>query len=166
MQALRLARAGVRSALWSSQIHRTLADAAPAAATDKLLFNFYLPHKAIKKSAHVDMVIVPAASGLMGIMPSHAPTVAQLNAGVLEVHDGAEKESFFVSSGFAFVREDRTDVCAVEAVRLADVDREAVAKGLAECEAAVVSAKDDVERAEAQIGVDVYMSLQGAISMM
>jgi F-type H+-transporting ATPase subunit delta len=111
------------------------------------------------------MVIVPAASGLMGILPSHAPTVAQLRAGVLEVHDGGEKESFFVSSGFAFVRTDRTDVCAVEAVKLEDVDSDAVREGLAECEAAVASAKDDVERAEAQIGVDIYMALNGALSM-
>lgn len=111
------------------------------------------------------MVIVPAASGLMGILPSHAPTVAQLRAGVLEVHDGGEKESFFVSSGFAFVRTDRTDVCAVEAVKLEDVDADAVRTSLAECEAAVSSAKDDIERAEAQIGVDVYMALNGALSM-
>lgn len=65
-----------------------------------------------------DMVIVPASSGLMGILPSHAPTVAQLRSGVVEVHDGGEKESYFVSSGFAFVHKDRTDVCAVEAVKV------------------------------------------------
>lgn len=54
----------------------------------------------------------------MGILPSHAPTVAQLRSGVVEVHDGDEKESYFVSSGFAFVHKDRTDVCAVEAVKV------------------------------------------------
>lgn len=64
------------------------------------------------------MVIVPASSGLMGILPSHAPTVAQLRSGVVEVHDGDGKESYFVSSGFAFVHKDRTDVCAVEAVKV------------------------------------------------
>ena len=45
------------------------------------------------------------------------------------------------------------------------MDPEAVAKGLAESEAAVSGAKDDLERAEAQIGVDVYMAMQGALSM-
>ena len=52
------------------------------------------------------MVIVPASSGLMGILPSHAPTVAQLRSGVVEVHNGDHKESYFVSSGFAFVHKD------------------------------------------------------------
>lgn len=64
------------------------------------------------------MVIVPAASGLMGILPSHAPTVAQLRPGVVEIHNNEEKESFFISSGFAFVHSDRTDVCAIEAVKV------------------------------------------------
>lgn len=63
-------------------------------------------------------MIVPAASGLMGILPSHAPTVAQLRPGVIEVHNDEEKESFFISSGFAFVHKDRTDVCAIEAVKV------------------------------------------------
>lgn len=111
------------------------------------------------------MVIVPAASGLMGILPSHAPTVAQLRPGVVEVHDGNDKESFFVSSGFAFVHKDRTDVCAIEAVKLEDLDVEVVKQGLVDSEAAVSKAKDDVERAEAQIGVDVYMAMQGALTM-
>lgn len=110
-------------------------------------------------------MIVPASSGLMGIMASHAPTVAQLRAGILEIHDDSKVESYFVSSGFAFVREDRTDVCAVEAVKLEDVDPNAVAKGLADSEAALLSAKDDLEKAEAQIGVDVYMAMQGALAM-
>lgn len=57
----------------------------------------------------------------MGILPNHAPTVAQLRSGVVEVHDGEEKESYFVSSGFAFVHKDRTDVCAVEAVKVSPV---------------------------------------------
>lgn len=59
---------------------------------------------------------MPASSGLMGILPSHAPTVAQMRPGVVEVHDGDDKETYFISSGFAFVHKDRTDVCAVEAV--------------------------------------------------
>lgn len=62
-----------------------------------------------------DMVLVPAASGVMGILPRHAPTVAQLRPGVVEVHTGGAKEKYFVSSGFAFVHKDRTDVCAVAA---------------------------------------------------
>lgn len=42
-------------------------------------------------------------------------------------------EKYFVSSGFAFVHPDSSaDVCAVEAVKLEDLDPEAVRAGLAE----------------------------------
>lgn len=49
--------------------------------------------------------------------------------------------------------------------QLDDIDPDAVAKGLDESEAAVAASKDDLERAEAQIGVDVYMAMQGALTM-
>lgn len=60
-------------------------------------------------------MLVPASSGVMGILPRHAPTVAQLRPGVVEVHADGAKEKYFVSSGFAFVHKERTDVCAVAA---------------------------------------------------
>lgn len=66
------------------------------------------------------MVIVPASSGLMGVLPNHAPTVAQLRPGVVEIHEGETQEKFFISSGFAFIHKDRTDVCAIEAVKVRD----------------------------------------------
>lgn len=66
------------------------------------------------------MVLVPAASGVMGILPRHAPTVAQLRPGVVEVHANGAKEKYFVSSGFAFVHKERTDVCAVAAALVRD----------------------------------------------
>lgn len=136
----------------------------PATDANKVNFNFFLPHEAIHRGASVDMVIVPAAGGVMGILPQHVPTVAQLRAGLVEVHNEGETQKYFVSSGFCFVHKDRTDLCAVEAVKIDDVDPDAVSKGLADCEGKVSSAKDDLEKAEAQIGIDLYTSLQNAIS--
>jgi hypothetical protein len=66
-------------------------------------------------------------------MPGHVPTVAQLRPGVVTVHTEMDKDiqKFFVSSGFAFVHADSTaDVVAVEAVKLDDLDTEAVRAGL------------------------------------
>ena len=67
------------------------------------------------------------------MMPGHVPTVAQLRPGVVTVHKTLDKDidKYFVSSGFAFVHADSsTDVCAVEAVKLDDLDPEAVRSGL------------------------------------
>ncbi len=82
----------------------------------------------------MDLVLLPALTGDFGVMPGHVPTVAQLRPGVVTVHKTLDKEieKYFVSSGFAFVHADSsTDVCAVEAVKLEDLDPEAVRAGLA-----------------------------------
>lgn len=83
--------------------------------------------------AQVDLVLLPAVTGDFGVMAGHVPTVAQLRPGVVTVHHEQDKniEKFFVSSGFAFVHADSsTDLCAVEAVKVEDLDPEAVRAGL------------------------------------
>lgn len=81
----------------------------------------------------VDLVLLPALTGDFGVMPGHVPTIAQLRPGVVTVHKTLDKEidRYFVSSGFAFVHADSSaDVCAIEAVKLEDLDPEAVRSGL------------------------------------
>lgn len=83
--------------------------------------------------SQVDLVLIPAVTGDFGVMPGHVPTVAQLRPGVVTVHTELDKEleKYFVSSGFAFVHADSSaDVCAVEAVKVSDLDPEAVKAGL------------------------------------
>eukprot|EP00166_Cyanidium_caldarium_P005278 ctg_628.g154 len=152
----------------------TAAAAAPeaeAATQDTVNLNFYCPHVIVAHQRPVQSVTVPAASGLMGILPNHVPTVAQMRPGVVSIvgAEGEKEERYFVSSGFTFVHPDRTDICAVEAVRLEDIDEEAVARALAECESqvAAVSGNSPAEQeraAVAQIGVDVYLAMQGALA--
>ena len=87
----------------------------------------------IHHDLQVDLVLVPAVTGDFGVMPGHVPTVAQLRPGVVTVHTELDKEveKYFVSSGFAFVHADSSaDVVAVEAVKLDELDTEAVRAGL------------------------------------
>lgn len=113
----------------------------------------------------VDMVIVPATTGQMGVLPGHVATIAELKPGVLSVHDGNDVTKYFVSSGFAFVHANSvTDVVAVEAVPIDRIDPSLVQKGLAEFTLKLSSATTDLERAEAQVGVDVHSALNAAIT--
>jgi F0F1-type ATP synthase epsilon subunit len=76
----------------------------------------------------------------------------------------ARLEQYFVSSGFAFVHADSTtDICAVEAVPVEQLDAEAVKKGLADYQAKLVNAKDDYEKASAQIGIEVCGAMNSAL---
>merc|ERR1719446_1551922 len=108
------------------QAVRALSRSAPAlrrgfatqATSSKLNFSLVLPDKALYEKAEVDLVIVPGSAGTFGIMKDHVPTIAQLDAGVVTVHgaEGETESSYFISGGFAIVKEDGADVCAVEAV--------------------------------------------------
>ncbi len=111
------------------------------------------------------MVIVPATTGLMGILAGHVPTIAELKPGVMSVHEGTAVTKYFVSSGFAFVHSNSyADIIAVEAVPLDQIDPTQVQKGLAEFTQKLSSASTDLEKAEAQIGVDVHSALNYALA--
>lgn len=111
------------------------------------------------------MVIVPATSGQMGILPGHVATIAELKPGLMSVHEGSDVTKYFVSSGFAFIHANSyTDIIAVEAVPLDRIDREQVQKGLAEYTQKLSSASTDLEKAEAQIGVEFHSTLNAALS--
>ncbi|GAA0158356.1 ATP synthase [Lithospermum erythrorhizon] len=137
----------------------------PSAIPTKLTINFVLPYASEQASKEVDMVIVPATTGQMGILPGHVATIAELKPGLMTVHEGNDIKKYFVSSGFAFVHANSiADIIAIEAVPIEQVDQAAVQKSLAEVTQKLSSASTDLEKAEAQIGVDVLSALNFAVS--
>lgn len=111
------------------------------------------------------MVIIPASTGQMGVLPGHVATIAELKPGILSVHEGNDVTKYFVSSGFAFIHANSyADIIAVEAVPIDRVDASLVQKGLAEFTQKLNSASTDLEKAEAQIGVDVHSALNAALT--
>jgi len=62
---------------------KTTAPTGPNGLT--LNVSFVTPSETIKKGP-VAMITVPATTGVMGIAPEHAPTIAQLKPGVVTVH--------------------------------------------------------------------------------
>ncbi|KAG6500009.1 ATP synthase subunit delta', mitochondrial-like [Zingiber officinale] len=138
--------------------------ASPSIPT-KLTVNFVLPYQSEIANKEVDMVIVPATTGQMGVLPGHVATIAELKPGVLSVHEGNDVTKYFVSSGFAFIHPNSvTDIIAVEAAPLDNIDPTLVQKGLADFTQKLNSATTDLEKAEAQIGVDVHSALNAALS--
>ncbi|ONK80387.1 uncharacterized protein A4U43_C01F17110 [Asparagus officinalis] len=114
----------------------------------------------------VDMVIIPATTGRMGVLPGHVAAIAELKPGLLSVHGGgSDTRKYFVSSGFAFIHANSfAELVAVEAVPIDHIDPNLVQKGLADFTPKLSSAATDLEKAEAQIGVDVHSALNAALS--
>ena len=64
-------------------------------------------------SRPVDMVVIPAAEGEMGVLPQHAPMIVLLQEGVIRLYEGNRvTESLQVSGGFAEVTPTRVTVLA------------------------------------------------------
>ncbi|GAY57882.1 hypothetical protein CUMW_182870 [Citrus unshiu] len=83
----------------------------------------------------IDKIIIPSTTGLMSVLPGHASIIAVLKSGVLSVHEGNEVIKYFISSGFALIHTNSyAEIIAVEA------------------------------KAEAQIGVDVHVALNSALT--
>ena len=133
----------------------------------QLSLSFATPYETIVKDKAVYMVTVPAVTGVMGILADHAPTIAQLKPGLVTVHSADLNDithRFVVSGGIAVMKNNSTAaVTAVEAIKVDDIDPTAARQGLSDAQSALARASDDKQRAEAQIGIDVYEAIIGAI---
>jgi F-type H+-transporting ATPase subunit epsilon len=75
-------------------------------------------------SQPVDMAVIPAAEGEMGVLPGHAPMIVLLQGGTITLHEGGRPTSqLYVSGGFAEVTPERCTVLADEAIPVAEVSR-------------------------------------------
>ncbi len=75
-------------------------------------------------SQPVDMAVIPAAEGEMGVTPGHAPMIVLLRGGTITLYEGGRPTSrLFVSGGFAEVTPERCTVLADEAIPVAEVSR-------------------------------------------
>ena len=144
------------------------AEEATDAATQVTL-NLTTPHAAIHEGVKVDMVIIPGVAGEYGVTAGHTPVVSELKPGVVQIfHDrNEEPEKYFLAAGFAATHPNSvTDLMAVEAVPLDDIDGDAARKGLGEFKAAMDKAEaGSVERAEAQIGFEVHSAMCIALGL-
>jgi len=72
----------------------------------------------------VEMVVVPAIDGEIGILPLHAPLVGALKAGEVRIKYGDTTEWFAVSGGYIQVHEDKVIILADDAVPASQIDME------------------------------------------
>lgn len=124
--------------------------------------NFFTPHSIITEGKQKDTVILPGTEGVFGVRANHVPVISQLRPGLVELHTAGEVEKFFISGGWAYVHPDGvTDIQAIEAVTLDQVDPAAVKSALAAAQGA--QAADDYEAAVNRTAVELYAALDAAM---
>jgi F-type H+-transporting ATPase subunit epsilon len=94
-------------------------------------------------SIDADQVVVPGSDGEFAVLAGHAPVIATLRPGVLDVTAGGSKRRLFVKSGFAEVDPSRLTVLAEKAYDVDEMSSSAIAEELKAAEADLAAAKDD-----------------------
>ncbi|MGH7069255.1 MAG: ATP synthase F1 subunit epsilon [Acetobacteraceae bacterium] len=82
-------------------------------------------------SRPIDMVVVPAEEGDLGVLPGHAPMIVTLRGGFATLYEGSNAVSrLFVAGGFAEITPERCTVLADELFQAAELSKSAAEKRL------------------------------------
>jgi len=129
---------------------------------DKLHFDLVSPEKRLF-AGDVDMVVVPGEEGDFGVLPDHAPAMSAIRPGAISVHNDGDVTRTFILGGFAEVTPAGLTVLAAEAIDLATIDAEALAKDISDAREDVADAKTDAKREAAQARLDRFEAIQAAL---
>lgn len=109
------------------------------------------PSRVVSKLAATQLT-APGVCGYMGILPGHAPLIAELDIGELTVEaaEGGTPHKYFVGGGFLEVHEDRTRVLVDVIEKPHEIDRERAQKARARALGRLddKSVEIDMERAQ------------------
>jgi F-type H+-transporting ATPase subunit epsilon len=130
---------------------------------DKLHFDLVSPERLLA-SREVYMVVAPGAEGDFGVLAGHAPFMSTIRPGVIDVYaeEGAQPERIFINGGFAEVSDKGLTVLAEEALPVAEINAEALAKDIASAREDAGSARSDGERAVAERALARLEAMQAA----
>lgn len=106
--------------------------------------------------AECDEVSLPGALGYLGILPGHAPLLAQLSTGELSYRIGARYHWLVVQGGFCEVSDDRVNVLADVAEQPGEIDVEAARRAQSSAEEKMKSASEQeflIAQAEAELNL-------------
>jgi len=88
---------------------------------DRLKLELATPTRLVVSEA-ADEVVVPGVHGYFGVLPGHAPLLAQVGVGEVMYRQGREEHYLAVAGGFAEVDPDRVTILAETAERPEEID--------------------------------------------
>jgi len=118
--------------------------------SDHLRFRILTPAREVW-SGDVDAVTLTALEGAIGVLPGHAPLLAQLRAGEASIRQGGTTHWFALADGFVEVADDL--VTALARAEQRRVERERQLKGLEASDRAYRQAEASLEKQVVRIQV-------------
>lgn len=103
-----------------------------------------------------DLVLIPAATGQLGILPHHAPLITRLEAGVVTIRHQSKDTLVAIGGGFAAMEADNSlSILADTAIKAQDISLKAAEAAKLRAQATIKQASTVSERefrlAEAQL---------------
>ncbi len=100
-------------------------------------------------SRPVEMVVIPASEGDMGVLEGHAPAIVMLRGGIIALYENDQvTDQMYVAGGFAEVTPERCTVLANEVLASTDLSREEGERRLAAAEEALAQVEANDVAAE------------------
>ena len=132
---------------------------------DTFTFELVSPERLVL-SGQAEQVLVPGSEGDFTVLPRHAPVLAVLRPGLLDlVREGGEQRRYFVRGGFAEVNSDNLTVLAQQAIDLEELDAARLAQEIRDAEEDVTDAEDDTSRDKAQDILDRLRAIQKTLQL-
>ena len=122
------------------------------ALPEKIHLEIVTPEKQLFSGA-VDAVTVPANTGYLGILPGHAPLLAELGIGEISYKTGSKTEYLSCSWGFLEVLPDRVVLLAQSAESASDIDLKRAEEAKTRAEKLLQSKDPNVDFARAQLAL-------------
>ncbi len=127
------------------------------ALPDKLHLVIVTPEKQLY-SGPADEVTIPSTQGYLGILPGHAPLLAELGIGNIHYRIGNQTEYLFCSWGFAEVLPDRVVLLAQTAEAASEIDLNRAEQAKTRAEKRLASKDSSLDFARAQLSLLRAMS--------
>jgi len=119
---------------------------------EKINLEIVTPEKHLFSGA-VDSITVPSTTGYLGILPGHAPLLAELGIGEISFKAGDQTEYLFCSWGFLEVLPDRVVLLAQTAELASDIDVKRAQESKARAERILSSKSTDVDFQRAEVAL-------------
>ena len=104
----------------------------------------------------VDVVVLPGATGEMGILPHHAPVLTTLKYGIIKVRRHGKEDLFAVAGGVAEVQPTIVTILADAAENIEDID-------IVRAKAARKRAEDALANLSPETDRDSYLVMEAAL---
>lgn len=108
--------------------------------------------------SEVSMIIAVTATGEMGVLPGHIPTVAPLGIGAVRLKKENSTELVAVSGGFLEIRPDKATILAQSAELAADIDIARAQESAKRAEGLLQAKKDGVDFKRAELSLKRAMN--------